>query len=546
MSFWKRLTSLFKSITAYFRPTNGGVSHVFRPQEQQKSSPPQIEPPRPQEKPQEKPSSSSEASPEYPHGLKGLNRHERRKLEAARRKHDKFVAPQGPEPIKQTRAPPPPSPDYPPAPEPEYDIDVADSPTSGNILVHGPHHNDPKGPDVLFEESEFYGDFNFRDTILDQLDRYFVYLARMKKHEPEDYELYRQIGGTIIPFCSTAIEFLHQDEKDHEPESRKIKPLPSWFKHTRPAFACIAYATDSYSEKYENVPRFREGHGKKLHGVHPRFLYITKYEKAPPEIQRITDTGDIYAMHVWWDDHMLKDQKTGKPVYPKDRVGPTEYAVFVNQSGTKVRVLKVLDTKFLKIPSKRWDGTGRPWRDKFESIPQRAYYLPDFFNTWAKDHHLRPEIYLANIFVETIKMIEQSQYSMLRIEAHKDNLCAVFGVDVARLPYFFQDRDYDLTESGLRKKIFHMVRAHERSDGTVVPFHFRGEKDFTWAGYKIKIRIPGRDFKPIADISIGVRDEFWHEKGVEYVGTKEIGRQLTNMMNKGIGAWKRIEPKDNN
>ena len=64
--------------------------------------------------------------------------------------------------------------------------------------------------EVLVEESELYGEFNFRDTILGQLDRYWVYLERMRKHDPDSYGFYKQLGATLVPH---AMHGCYQDEE---------------------------------------------------------------------------------------------------------------------------------------------------------------------------------------------------------------------------------------------------------------------------------------------------------------------------------------------
>ena len=48
-------------------------------------------------------------------------------------------------------------------------------------------------------EHDEYGEFYFRHTILDQLDRYFVILKRMKSGDKEAYDLYSQLGAYILP-----------------------------------------------------------------------------------------------------------------------------------------------------------------------------------------------------------------------------------------------------------------------------------------------------------------------------------------------------------
>ena len=58
-----------------------------------------------------------------------------------------------------------------------------------------------------------------------------------------------------------------------------------------------------------------------------------------------------------------------------------------------------------------------------------------------------------------------------------------------------------------------MVRGHERNTKngvSFVKFHFRGERHFTWAGYKVDITVPGKDHFMLPEINVGSSDEYWH------------------------------------
>ena len=131
---------------------------------------------------------------------------------------------------------------------------------------------------------------------------------------------------------------------------------------------------------------------------------------------------------------------------------------------------------------------------------------------------------------------ENAQLSMIKVTAEKGGVAAVFSVNVHRTAYFFQDRDYHLTEGGTRKKIFHFVRPHVRSDGVTVKAHFRGERSFDWAGYKINITVPGRDHFVTDEFNVGASDAYWLDKDVKHVTMPELGKKLKGWMNEGVGG----------
>ena len=218
--------------------------------------PPPIEEPETEPEPVKisaPPSPIEEPEPEPEPVRISANRNERRRLERLRRKHDKFVQPKGPLPKPVTRTD-----KIKPKPR-RSTVVVADEDDGKDeeILCADKHHEDRNGEDVLYKEAEFYGEFNFRDTILQQLERYFVYLARMKKHSPQSYALYRQIGATILPYVRTGAD---ERGRDDDGDDEEQKSLPLWFHNTRPAFGCYAYGADPETEKYESAEH-REGQG---------------------------------------------------------------------------------------------------------------------------------------------------------------------------------------------------------------------------------------------------------------------------------------------
>jgi hypothetical protein len=424
----------------------------------------------------------------------------RRRLERNRLRYDIFVEPKGPALEKQTRAPAPPRPKLQivPPPEPTPSLDYPE------LLIA---EETKRGDEVLIKEQEIYGEFTFRDTILDQLERYFVYLKRMKKHDADSYVFYKKVGITLLPLASTFMTDV-QFRGKHDPEDkspRKYPPtLPSWFKQVRPAFGCFAFGTNSYLEKTEDEES-KERPGRRK--WHPRFMYFCKYASPPPELQPMSG-GDIYKLTIWFDTH---DPKMAK------RMGgghPYEFGVFVSRDGDDLALLKSLKTETMQLYAKRNRRGGKRGLKRsldVRSIPIRAWSIPKDFVRWAKIHNETPDQFFIGLFCDTMRRWEQAGFSMIKVHVQKDDMTAVFGVDVHRLGYFFQDRDIELTETGVKKRIFHIVRPHERmtKEGKkTVPFHFRGLREFDWAGYHVRITVPRPDLS-IRDFDVGSHDEYW-------------------------------------
>lgn len=429
---------------------------------------------------------------------------ELRRLERRRRKHDKFVTPQGVAPKTRPRTQ-----EIKPKPRPVEVIVETNNTTAKEMCIADHHHEDSEK--VLYKETELFGEFNFRDTILQQLDRYFVYLARMKKNNPDAYGLYRQVGATILPYMATGAYDIESTVKKRgggiEPEDT---PLPEWFNATRPAFGCFVYGANPETEKFESSHRDKHG---RVCWV-PKFMYYTKYNKPPPELQLIAG-GDIYKLTVWWD----------RPFDPKmkNRHGtPQEFGIFISRDGKQIVALRQLDTRWVSVRPKRGAD-----RDTFY-IPQRGWRIPSAFEDWAKEQGKDVQRLLTGLFLWSVQKQALSLVSMVRVSVSKDDMTAVFGVNHKRMSYFFQDRDYQLTEGGTRKKVFHIVRPHARAGGAHIKFHFRGEREFTWAGYKVLITVPGRDHLDLNEFDVGAVDEYWGEKGEKYFDMPAIGKAFAD------------------
>jgi len=403
--------------------------------------------------------------------VKRSNRAMRRKLERARRRHDKFVQPKGPVPTpvvaarKETPKPLKQKPVAELPPEPDEFDDPNDFLIADEWL-----EGDGQG-DVLFEEQECFGEFNFRDTILDQLERYWVYLDRMRKHDKDAYEFYKVMGATLVPYMATGTrrlvpavleKFRTKEALEHY---RSEIVLPPWFKRHWPSFGCIAYGINPIDEASE-LNKDSEG---RLHAK-PKFMYFRRLTSVPWMVQPVLG-GHVYVLTIWWD--RPQDRKH------HERWGrPCEYPFHISDDGLRIRALKT---------RKHSDGNYGPWWD---------WQYPD--QDWSDQYGLDVQTHLTHLFAIVAAEIETSNYSTVRVEVTKGDLTAVFGVSPSRTSYFFQDRDIILAANGYKRRIFHFVRPHIRKDGSAVRAHFRGLREFTWANYKVRITVPGLDhFMPI-------------------------------------------------
>jgi hypothetical protein len=353
------------------------------------------------------------------------------------------------------------------------------------------------------------GQFYFRDTILDQLDEYFVYAKRMKRADLDAYALYSKIGAIILPVSK---HLKYPDEMGKPISAEELSP---WFRQTLPGFGAVAQSMSSRIEQIEDDKRI----------LYPRFTWFTKYERQSPKVQW-TNIGVSYSCCVYWDKRLFKGER-GKLDYG----APQEFPVVILPDGS-VQVLRVLINDRQIIHHKQ--GSHRGYTSR---IPQQRWGIFKDFIDWARDHHQDPQQFLSRIFINAANSFQEANSSMIRIAARKDGVTATFGIDPARTPYFFADRDETVTENGVKQRIFHMVRTHVRRNGSGVKMHFRGARRFRWKGYDVQIMVPVREHIDPAEMNIGVYDEYWRDELKGAIYAANFGDAFGNAMQAPPGDW---------
>lgn len=363
---------------------------------------------------------------------------------------------------------------------------------------------------------EQYGQYFFRNTILDQLDLYFHYLSRIRKSDPDGYDLHRRLGFQVIPADGLS--------KEEDAGTRRLSP---WWMQNRPGFGGVAYGVqignewleknawvDNKGEEYLVNPANKvDLAGKeRLLCWTPKFLYFTKYARTPVSVEQVGG-GDVYKMTIIWDRARTAFHGTKK--HNKGGI-PQEYGVVIDDQGN-VRVLRMLLRDVQTVRGRHGKNRGHS-----VSIPNTHWGIPMDYVQWAARHGQTAEIFLRDLFIEATLVHESAAMgSIIRVAVTKGKLTATFGVDIKRTPYFFRDRDVTVTESGTRKRIFHIVRAHERNTKhgkRFVRFHFRGLRAFHWADYQVSITVPGRDHFMLQEFDVGVRDDISRGLSMQSIG----------------------------
>ena len=342
---------------------------------------------------------------------------------------------------------------------------------------------DPSRGKEIEEEGRWY----YLRDVLDRLDDYLISIRHLRSCDPNMYDLYSQIGG-----CVSSPKGLYLGDE----------LSPTWTSELtkRPAFG-MCHFTQAKEDTKDRTS--------------PRCIYFRKQAFAAG-VQ--AERGTLYQLVCFYDGRQIAhDLKAAVPMW-----------VNVSRDG-KVKLLK--ERIRIVLPHKNRHKPGVPmnvWR-----YPEG---LEDRCDADIEKHggHKHPAGYVPQLFIFIANLCESATCD-IQVRAEKDGLPAVFSVDLLRTPYFFQERD-KVKVNGRTKKIFHIVRTHQRrfknGKSTFVRSHFRGVRRFMWHGYKVTITMPGFHHLPIGSFGAASVefDDTLPVKG--WMDTRETGRALAEHMDR--------------
>ena len=365
------------------------------------------------------------------------------------------------------------------------------------IMVLPAPSTEPREQKIIqIEEEKAWSkfDYSFRKTVLDDLDIQFEVLKHFKRTDPDSYNLYSQVGCYLLP---ESVEV-----------GGEISP---WFLEHRPSFGAVAPINVKLHEEYD----------KKENKLLPRFVYFEKYKphKAPAHIQK-TNRGDIYLVTLYYEDFKRKKIRF-----------PIEVPIALASDGS-VFVLKqhLHNLASIKIKhSKRRDLEGG--RVKSFTIPTNKWEIPKYWKEFAEDHKIDPIEHAVILFTMAANFYEAATMGgITRVDVRKDDLHLALSVDPKRTAYFFRDREKTSLPGNTSKRIFHAVKPHRRivkGEERYVKYHFRGERDFDWNGYRVQISVPYLDHLQMAEFNVSAIDDPELTEGSEdWVGMKELGKRM--------------------
>jgi hypothetical protein len=358
------------------------------------------------------------------------------------------------------------------------------------------------------EREDTGGSYYFREDILDKLDGYFHYLRRFKHADPEAYGLFGKVGAAVLP---NKTAFLRKEVDGG------VLP-PTWNAGDRPGFFA------AFSGDWKDTDSF----------ISARFCYFQKFATAPPTVEQ---TDDVVYKCVYYHDDRHPPKKRWLRRLLRDSGFATEFWMAIS-ADNKVRLLKerVYDTH--KIVHR----DAKPGVRKISWVPGACHMrYSKTLTGWLRDqqeHHRNDKIFenveaFAEHLFTFVAHEQEMANSGTQVSVRKGDLQAVFAITIERTPYFFKDRDLVVNENGRRRRIFHIVRPHERIVGNksiMINMHFRGTRVFMWNGYRINITVPGLHHFVLPQFDIGAIEDDEETTGIpvtEIAGNvqKAIDRQ---------------------
>lgn len=287
--------------------------------------------------------------------------------------------------------------------------------------------------------------WHFRGAILDRLDDYFSCARRLKKHDRDAYDLFSRVGLGVTTHIYKMSRITGTDR--------------------------IMHGGVAFSGNVDDK------------NIYPSFTYFRKFA-APPFGVEFSGGGAIYKVTCVYDER-------GRH---KKLVVPMDFWVSVDGDGRPHLLREYSRSTQQIMPKKKrasFGGHVHVLKQPFV-VYRNEWKLPSWLNL-VKGPETKEEK-AAEIFSQAYESYRESAADIL-ISVKTADCAATFGIGIKRAPYFFADREGELTPSGSKKKIFHGVREHERQVSpdkkVTVKAHYRGMRHFDWNGYSIAISFPG-------------------------------------------------------
>jgi hypothetical protein len=280
-----------------------------------------------------------------------------------------------------------------------------------------------------------------------------------------------------------------------------------------PTFMAIAY--HSFQEKYEE---------RELIGFEDIILYASK-EKWKFGLWNVEKPRGKYFYMFGFVARLTKK-----------KYHSIEVPIEILPDGT-LNILKMMNTEMVEIPLKKggstsyskqnWGKYCLPPTTRFENIDSR------------EERDALADVNTKNMF-KKLYLNYMRMDASTTIHATKGMARMIFTVPVHTWKEFFKDRVTTQASDGKKKRIFHHVAAHRRSNGQLVPMHTRGVTRFKWDGFNIKIcemkrgRVSLTDFDLVGEVMSDEEVSQKHNDGETLVGLDYVAAKMVPVLTRDL------------
>lgn len=205
--------------------------------------------------------------------------------------------------------------------------------------------------------------------------------------------------------------------------------------------------------------------------IHPRFVFAIKYAKLPYTVEKMVGTPYKFGYCV----ELTEREDGGKPrimwFWCWMVVAPDRSICIPKERKATTRVIR--------------NGSKKNWA----WITQTNWQDPQIMHPEIGRDKAEHERFMKCVFRQAI-VWWTARNSRWSVGVRKDDKRMTFSIAPEHTAAYFADREKTITVNGQTKKIIHFVRQHQRSNGSVVREHVRGERQFTWRDFSCAVTAP--------------------------------------------------------
>ena len=292
-------------------------------------------------------------------------------------------------------------------------------------------------------EKHHYGAHYYLSDLLDNIDNAFGAMDGLKKADKRLYKVFSKVA------CHVSDDNLVVRDGYENHWQIDVNDIP--------AYGCAYLQNTERNRKADDT-----GHDK----IWPTMIFFRRI-KRPFNVQ---PTNNI-TLEIGFVFHSERDKIAMTDIF---------YAQ-VDEDGT-VEPLKSLTQENVRLKG-------------HQSFVRTRWKYPEHLAQHCNQENMSMNEYVSFALWSAVNMCQASDQG-IQVRVGKGRRRITFAIDMLRTPYFFSDRDKVVNENGQTKRIFHIVRAHERTmangEKKVIKSHTKGLRKFTWNGYGVNIILPGK------------------------------------------------------